>query len=48
LAGAVLLLLADLLSRALLPAGIQLGVLTSLLGVPFFLHLLVRERRIGT
>lgn len=47
LAGAVLLLLADLLSRALLPAGIQLGVLTSLLGVPFFLHLLVRERRAG-
>jgi len=43
--GAALLLLADLLSRALLPSGIQLGVLTSLLGVPFFLHLLVRERR---
>jgi iron complex transport system permease protein len=45
IAGAALLLLADLLSRAFLPAGIQLGVLTSLLGVPFFLHLLVRERR---
>jgi len=45
LTGAALLLLADLLSRALLPSGIQLGVLTSLLGVPFFLHLLVRERR---
>jgi iron complex transport system permease protein len=46
LAGALLLLVADLLARAFLPAGIQLGVLTSLLGVPFFLRLLVRERRV--
>ena len=45
LCGAALLLVADLAARVLLPAGIQLGVLTSLLGVPFFLHLLVRERR---
>ena len=47
LSGAALLLVADLVARAFLPAGIQLGVLTSLLGVPFFLHLLVRERRAG-
>lgn len=46
LAGALLLVLADLFARALLPSGVQLGVLTSLLGVPFFLHLLMRERRV--
>jgi iron complex transport system permease protein len=47
LCGAALLLCADLFARVFLPSGIQLGVLTSLFGVPFFLHLLVRERRAG-
>lgn len=46
LGGAVLLVVADFVARVWLPAGIQLGVLTSLLGVPFFLWLLVRERRV--
>ncbi len=45
LAGALLLVSADFIARVFLPAGLQLGVLTSLLGVPFFLWLLIRERR---
>ncbi|HND00040.1 MAG TPA: iron ABC transporter permease, partial [Myxococcota bacterium] len=43
--GAALLVCADFVARVWLPTGLQLGVLTSLLGVPFFLWLLVRERR---
>jgi len=45
LGGALMLVLADLAARVLLPSGIQLGVLTSLLGAPFFLWLLTRSRR---
>lgn len=45
LGGALLLVVADLGARVLLPSGIQLGVLTSLLGAPFFLWLLVKARR---
>ena len=46
LLGAVLLLGADLASRtAVAPAEIPLGVLTSLVGGPFFLWLLHRTRR---
>jgi len=44
--GALLLVIADFIARVYLPTGLQLGVLTSLLGVPFFLWLLLRERRI--
>lgn len=44
--GALLLVIADFIARVYLPAGLQLGVLTSLLGVPFFLWLLLRERRV--
>ncbi len=44
--GALLLVVADFVARVWLPAGLQLGVLTSLLGVPFFLWLLLRERRV--
>ena len=43
LAGAALLLLADLAARLLLaPAELPLGILTALLGAPFFLYLLRR------
>ena len=46
LAGVVLLLAADLASRTLVaPSEIPLGVLTSLVGGPFFLWLLHRTRR---
>lgn len=45
LGGALLLVVADIAARVLLPPGIQLGVLTSLLGAPFFLWLLTRSRR---
>jgi len=45
LAGASLLLLADLLARlALAPAELPIGLVTALLGAPFFLYLLRRER----
>jgi iron complex transport system permease protein len=44
LAGATLLLLADLLARLLLaPAELPVGMLTALLGGPFFLWLLRRQ-----
>jgi iron complex transport system permease protein len=43
--GASLLLLADLLSRLLLrPTEIPVGILTAMLGAPFFLLLLLRQR----
>ena len=46
LGGVVLILIADLVSRtAVAPAEIPLGVLTSLVGGPFFLWLLHRTRR---
>jgi len=45
LAGASLLLLADLAARLLLaPAELPIGIVTALLGAPFFLYLLVRGR----
>jgi iron complex transport system permease protein len=44
--GAVLLLLADLVARVLVrPAEIRLGVITAIIGVPFFLYLLRANRR---
>jgi iron complex transport system permease protein len=46
LAGAALLLAADIAVR-LIPStsDIKVGVLTSIIGVPFFLYLIMRERR---
>ena len=46
LAGASFLMLADLLARTMLsPAQIPVGVLTALIGAPFFIYLLRRTRR---
>jgi iron complex transport system permease protein len=46
LAGAVLMVLADLLARTLIPgAELPIGLLTSLVGGPFFFFLLWRQRR---
>ena len=46
LLGAILLVLADLLARTVLsPSDIPVGILTSLLGAPFFLALLLKKRR---
>ena len=46
LLGAVLVLAADLIARtAVAPAELPIGVLTSLIGGPFFVWLLVRYRR---
>ncbi|AOE87437.1 FecCD family ABC transporter permease [Pseudomonas sp. TCU-HL1] len=45
LAGASLMLLADLLARLVLaPAELPIGIVTALIGAPFFLYLLVRGR----
>ena len=45
LAGASLLLLADLAARLLIaPAELPIGIVTALLGAPLFLYLLLRER----
>jgi iron complex transport system permease protein len=44
--GAILLVLADVVARTIAtPAELPLGLLTAVLGTPFFLVLLVRERR---
>ena len=47
LGGAAFLVLADIITRALTGPGTQLylGILTSLIGVPFFLYLAVKETR---
>jgi len=46
LGGAVLLLAADVAVRLVLPTGeLNVGVLTALIGAPFFLWLVVRSRR---
>ena len=46
LLGAALLLGADMLARTLLaPAEMPVGIITALLGAPFFIWLLVKSRR---
>ncbi|MBI2848459.1 MAG: iron chelate uptake ABC transporter family permease subunit, partial [Chloroflexi bacterium] len=46
LAGAIFLVVADLLARTLLaPAEIPVGIITAIIGAPFFLYLLRRSRR---
>jgi len=46
LAGALLLLASDTISRTMIsPTEIPVGVVTSFIGVPFFLYLLVRRKR---
>jgi iron complex transport system permease protein len=48
LLGGSLLLLADLLARTVVtPAELPIGILTALIGGPFFLALLMRFRGIG-
>lgn len=45
--GAVLMLLADTLARTLFaPTEIPVGIVTSFIGVPFFLYLIIRRRRL--
>ena len=45
LSGAILLLIADTITRAVLPTEIPIGVLTALIGGPFFCYLLRRQHR---
>ena len=46
LAGAILLLCADTVTRAILPSEIPIGVLTALIGGPFFCYIF-RKRQMG-
>jgi iron complex transport system permease protein len=43
LAGAVLLLCADTFTRAVLPSELPIGVLTALIGGPFFCYVFKRQ-----
>ena len=46
LAGAIFVVIADLLARVVLtPAEIPVGIVTAIVGAPFFLYLLRRSRR---
>jgi len=46
LVGAILLVLSDLLARTLMaPAEVPVGIITALIGAPFFIHLLRRNKR---
>lgn len=46
LLGALLLLLSDTLSRIIIaPSELPVGVITSLIGVPFFIYLIIRRKR---
>jgi iron complex transport system permease protein len=45
LSGALLLLAADTLTRAILPEEIPIGVLTALVGGPFFCYIFRRRQR---
>lgn len=47
-AGAIFLLLSDLLARLIFaPSEISVGVVTSILGAPYFLYLLNKSRKDG-
>lgn len=46
LCGAIMLLVSDTLARSVLsPVEIPVGIVTSIVGVPFFVYLLIRKRR---
>jgi ABC-type Fe3+-siderophore transport system permease subunit len=46
LAGALLVGVADILARNLLaPVQLPIGVVTSVIGAPYFLHLLIKTKR---
>jgi iron complex transport system permease protein len=45
LLGAIYLLLIDNIARTMAQVEIPIGILTSIVGVPFFLYLLARGRR---
>jgi iron complex transport system permease protein len=44
LAGAILLLVADTITRAVLPSEIPIGVLTALIGGPFFCYIFRKQQ----
>jgi iron complex transport system permease protein len=48
LAGAVLLTAADLLCRTIVaPAELPVGIITAITGAPFFIWLIVKEKRLN-
>ena len=49
LVGGVLVVAADLLGRSIVaPAELPIGIVTALIGAPFFLWLLLRDRRLSS
>ncbi len=48
LGGSIFLVLCDLLGRVILPVEINVGIITSLVGAPYFLYLLGRARKGGS
>jgi len=47
LSGAIFLILADIIARTVLaPAEVPIGVITAIVGAPFFLYLLRRRKRV--
>ncbi|RLB71432.1 MAG: iron ABC transporter permease, partial [Deltaproteobacteria bacterium] len=47
LAGAIILLTADTVTRAVLPAEVPIGVLTALIGGPFFCYIFKKRQKVG-
>lgn len=46
IAGAVLLICADIISRTIMPPSeIPIGIITGLIGAPFFLYILIKQRK---
>jgi iron complex transport system permease protein len=43
--GGVLLVLSDIVARSIAPMELPVGIVTSLLGVPFFVYLLQKRKR---
>ena len=46
LGGAIFLIVADLIARLLIrPAELQIGIITALFGAPFFIYLIILNKR---
>ena len=43
--GGIFMLIIDILCRTITPAELRLGILTGIIGAPFFIFILARQRR---
>ena len=48
ISGAILLLIADTITRAILPAEVPIGVLTAIIGGPFFCYIFIKRYRMAS